>query len=63
MIGVVPESLDGFSELKLYKNEEFSIDDKNESSDLPFFDFQLTEKVQLVADELIKIIKEIMAEI
>ena len=63
MIGIVPESLEGFSELKLYKDEQFSIEDKNECLDLPFFDFQLTEKVKLVADQLIELIKEIIIEI
>ena len=60
MLGIVPESLEGFTELKLYKEERFTIEDKNENEDLPFFNFQLTRKVKQVADELIKIIKEIM---
>lgn len=60
MIGIVPESLEGFTELILYKNDEFTIDDKNESEDLPFFDFQLTDTIKKVADNIIRIIKEII---
>lgn len=60
MIGIVPKSLEGFKELKLYKQDELSIDDKNLNEDLPFFEFNLTEIIQKTADELIEIIKRIM---
>ena len=60
MLGFVPESLGGFTELTLYKNEIFSIDDKNENIDLPFFGFHLTKSIQETADKIIIIIKEIM---
>jgi hydrogenase maturation protease len=60
MIGIVPESLEGFTELSLYKSDKFTIDDKNENEDLPFFNFQLTDTVKKVADNLIGIIKELI---
>jgi len=63
MIGIVPESLEGFTELTLYKSDEFTIDDKNENEDLPFFDIQLTDTIKKVADNLIIIIKEIIKKI
>ena len=63
MIGIVPESLEGFKELILYKDDEFSIVDKNENEDLPFFDFQLTDTIKQVADNLITLIKEIIKKI
>ena len=63
MIGIVPESLEGFKELVLYKNDEFSIDDKSENEDLPFFEFQLTDTIKQLADNLITIIKEIIKKI
>ncbi len=63
MIGIVPESLDGFLELNLYKEDEFSIEERSEHEDLPFFEFHLTDTIQKVADQIIEIIKEIMQKL
>ncbi|MFX1378383.1 MAG: hydrogenase maturation protease [Promethearchaeota archaeon] len=60
MIGIVPKSLNGFSELVFYKESKYSLEERSESEDLPFFEFNLTDKVQEVADQIVKIIKEIM---
>ncbi len=59
MIGIVPESLDGFKTLKLYKEKEYSLTERSENEDLPFFDFNLTETIMYAADRLIELIKEI----
>lgn len=63
MIGIVPESLEGFSELVLYKKDEFSIEERSENKDLPFFEFFLTEPIKKVADEIIDIIKIIIQKL
>ncbi len=63
MIGIVPESLEGFRVLNLYKDDEFTIDDKNENENLPFFDFQLTDTIKKVANEIVIIIKEIIQKL
>lgn len=63
MIGIVPESLEGFIDLTLYKDDEFTIDDKSENEDLPFFNFHLSDTIKKVADEIIVIVKEIMETI
>jgi len=63
MIGVVPESLEGFTELKFYKENEIPLEQRNENVDLPFFDINLTNTVQIVADQIIEIIKDIMLKI
>ena len=60
MIGFVPESLEGFTELKLYKESEYSLEERSESKDLPFFEFNLTKTMQKAADQVIKIIKKII---
>ena len=60
MIGFVPESLEGFTELKLYKENEFSLEERSENKDLPFFEFNLTKSIQKVADQVIEIIKKII---
>ena len=59
MIGIVPESLEGFTELKLYTKDNILANELNESQDLPFFNIQLTETIKKVGDELIQIITEI----
>jgi len=61
MIGIVPESLEGFSELHLFEERDFSSDDISE--DIPFFNIQLTDTIQKVADQLIEIIKSLIREL
>lgn len=63
MIGIVPESLEGFTELNLYREDEFSLEERSEHEDLPFFEFNLTDTIQKVANQIIEIIKEIMQRI
>jgi hydrogenase 3 maturation protease len=63
MIGIVPESLEGFEELKLYKEDEYSLEERTMNENIPFFEFNLTRTIQKVADEIILIIKEIIREI
>jgi hydrogenase maturation protease len=63
MIGIVPESLEGFTELKLYKSNEISLEERSENENLPFFEFNLTETIQKVADQLINLIKGLIKEV
>ncbi|MFW9941996.1 MAG: hydrogenase maturation protease [Candidatus Thorarchaeota archaeon] len=63
MIGFVPESLDGFTQLNLYKEDEFSFEERSENKDLPFFDFNLTNTIQKVAENVIKILKDIITQL
>lgn len=63
MIGIVPKSLEGFTELKLYKKNEFSLEERSENENLPFFEFNLTKTIQKVADQLISLIKELIQEV
>ena len=63
MIGFVPESLDGFTKLNLYKKEEFTLEERNENKDLPFFESNLTETIKKAADQIIEIIKKIIQKV
>jgi hydrogenase maturation protease len=63
MIGFVPKSLEGFTELKFYKEDEISLDERNENPDLPFFEFHLSETMQKIANQIIAYIKEILQKI
>jgi hydrogenase maturation protease len=60
MIGFVPESLAGFSELKLYKKDKFSLEERSENKDLPFFELNLTKTIHKAADQVIDMIKSII---
>ncbi len=60
MIGFVPESLEGFDTLQIYKGGELSIEELNDNEELPFFEIQLTETIQKAADGIIEIIKRIL---
>ena len=63
MIGFVPESLEGFNHLSLYKENEITIEERSENEDLPFFNFNLTDTIQKAANQIIKIIKEIIQQL
>jgi len=60
MIGFVPKSFEGFTELKLYKKDELSLEDRSNNIDLPFFELQLTKMIEKEADKLIEIIKKLI---
>ena len=59
MIGFVPESLKGFNELKLYKEDTLTLEERSDNIDLPFFEFSLTKTLKTEADKLITIIKKL----
>jgi hydrogenase 3 maturation protease len=63
MIGFVPESLEGFTELKQFKNDELSIEELNYNIDLPFFEIHLTDTLQMSADVIIEMIKKLIASL
>ncbi|MFX1556477.1 MAG: hydrogenase maturation protease [Promethearchaeota archaeon] len=62
MIGFVPESLQGFNDLKLYGGDEINFDDLGKNVDLPFFKLNLTNKVQNAALDVIEIIKKLIKQ-
>ena len=63
MIGIVPKSLEGFTELRQYKQGELSLDDLNENIDFPFFEINLTPEIQEVAHQIIEIIKKLILKL
>ncbi|MHA1886031.1 MAG: hypothetical protein ACW96S_13315, partial [Promethearchaeota archaeon] len=60
MIGFVPESLEGFTTLNLYKEKELTIEERGENIDLPFFEINLTETVQRAADKVLNSLQKIL---
>ena len=63
MIGFVPESLEGFKDLKLYKEDSLTLEERSNNIDLPFFEINLTKTLKNDADKLIKIIKKLIITI
>ncbi len=60
MLGFVPESIDGFTILKMYGEGKYSIQELNENEDLPFFGFQLTPTLKKTAKRVIEIIEQLL---
>ena len=60
MIGLVPESLEGFKELKLYKEDELTLEERSNNIDLPFFEINLTKTLKTEADKIIELIKKLV---
>jgi hydrogenase 3 maturation protease len=60
MIGFVPESLEGFTELRQFRKDELSLEELNSNIDLPFFQIHLTETMQRSADKVIEMIKKLV---
>ncbi|MHA2288311.1 MAG: hydrogenase maturation protease [Promethearchaeota archaeon] len=63
MIGFVPESLEGFKDLKLYKQDSLTLEERSVNIDLPFFEINLTKTLKIEADKLIAIIKRLINSI
>ena len=63
MIGFVPENLEGFKDLKLYREDSLSLEERSNNIDLPFFEINLTKTVKNEADKLIKVIKKLLISI
>lgn len=60
MIGIVPESLDGYVELKQFGDGDISLKEFSENIDLPFFQIYLTKTIKNVADQIIIMIKKLI---
>ncbi|MFX0177842.1 MAG: hydrogenase maturation protease [Candidatus Hodarchaeota archaeon] len=63
MIGFVPESLEGFKDLKLYQGDKINFEDLGKEIELPFFEINLTEKIQQSALQVIDLIKKLIIEL
>jgi hypothetical protein len=47
-------------ELKLYKQDELTLEERSDNIDLPFFELNLTKTIKTEADKLIEIIKKLI---
>ncbi len=60
LIGIVPVSTDYTEEVLQYKPDIYSLDDYESDPDLPFYEFNLTPKIQKIADQLVDYLLEIL---
>ncbi|MHA1728366.1 MAG: hydrogenase maturation protease [Promethearchaeota archaeon] len=60
LLGVNPVSMESAEERYPYNPEKYSLDDYEEDPNLPFFKINLTPKIKKIADETIKLLKEIL---
>ena len=60
LIGIIPISTDYTEEVLQFKPEKYSLDDYEKDPDLPFYDFNLTLKIQNIADELVDFLRDLL---
>ena len=63
MIGLVPKSLEGFTELRQFKKDELSLEELNKNVNLPFFEIHLTETMKKSADMVIEMLKKVIESV
>ncbi len=59
LVGIRPFSLDFLDRYLLYDEETYSLDDKEENPNIPFYDFNLSDEILKVGDELINIFNQL----
>ncbi|MBD3350998.1 MAG: hydrogenase maturation protease [Candidatus Lokiarchaeota archaeon] len=60
LLGVNPFSLEPPEERDLYRPKEYELDDYDNDPDLPFYAFNMTEKMLKISNEVIKILEKIL---
>lgn len=60
LIGVIPVSTEHTEEVLQYKPEFYTLDDYENNPDLPFYEFNLSPKIQKTADDLVNFLLEIL---
>ena len=61
LIGVIPVSTEHTEEVLQYKPELYTLDDYETNPDLPFYEFNLSPKIQKIADDLVNYLLDILA--
>ncbi|MHA1452151.1 MAG: hypothetical protein ACTSRD_04745 [Promethearchaeota archaeon] len=61
LIGVIPVSTEYTEEVLQYKPELYTLDDYETNPDLPFYEFNLSPKIQKIADDLVNYLLDILA--
>jgi hydrogenase maturation protease len=58
LLGIQPYSLEFLDRYELFEEETYSLDDKENDPNIPFYNFNLTEGMQNICDRLIPLIAE-----
>ena len=60
LIGVIPVSTEHTDEVLQFKPEIYTLDDYEQSPDLPFYEFSLSPKIQKIGDDLVVFLLDIL---
>lgn len=63
LVGIKPFSLEFLDRYALYKEEEYSLDDKEANPNIPFYDFNLTSSMLQICEDLIQMFSAIFDKI
>ncbi|TFG18678.1 MAG: hypothetical protein EU530_08515 [Promethearchaeota archaeon] len=61
LIGVIPVSTEHTEEVLQYRPDIYTLDDYEKDPDLPFYEFNLSPKIQKIADDLVNYLLDILA--
>ena len=60
LLGITPFSLDFMDTYELFDEENYSLDDKEENPNIPFYSFNLTPEIEEISEEIVALLKEII---
>ncbi len=60
LLGIQPISMQFLDTFKLFKEDKYSLDDKEENVNIPFYSFNLTKKMKKMADDLLSMFSELL---
>jgi len=60
LLGICPFSLQFLDRYVLFAEEDYSLDDKDENLNIPFYAFNLTEDIKQIGVDIIELLKEVL---
>lgn len=61
LLGIQPFSLDFLDNYTLFKEDVYSLDDKEKNPNIPFYAFNLSSQMEVICNELIEIFLEVLS--
>jgi hydrogenase maturation protease len=63
LLGIEPYSLEFLDRYVLFKEEEYSLDDKEQNTNIPFYAFNLSENMEKICNQLVELFQSIIRDI
>ena len=60
LLGICPFSLQFLERYVLFAEDDYTLDDKDENLNIPFYAFNLTDQIKKIGAELIALLKEVL---